>query len=113
MKISHNTVLLSSILILSCSGNDAAKLSISEEQFIILYADVLVLKEENMLSRADSLHVKNSLDSLYASFHVTASEFDASLQYYRKDIPRWKKFYEDVTKRLESLQQKQIRNVGK
>jgi hypothetical protein len=96
--------LVCSLLILSCGDNDSKEQTIPEPQFINLYADVLILKEEVSLSRSDSLHLKRGLDSLYENYHTSRSEFEATLLYYKKDLPRWKRFYEDVTKRLDSVQ---------
>lgn len=104
MKI-HHISLICSLLILACGNNDSKGRPIPEEQFINLYADVLVLKEEHSLSRSDSIRMNDRLDSLYANYRTTPSEFDSTLQYYRKDLGRWKKLYEGVTKRLETIQQ--------
>ena len=104
MKIQY-IILITPLLILSCKNNDSKGLPIPEEQFVNLYAEMLVLREENSLSQTDSSRMKRSLDSLYANYQTTPSEFDSSLQYYRKDLARWKKLYEDVSNRLETIQQ--------
>ena len=113
MKFIRYEVLITFVLVLSCRNNNASKLSIPEEQFINLYADMLILREDENLSQADSLQRKRALDSLYASYKVSPSQFDASLQFYKNDLSRWKSFYEEVTQRLEAVQLEQRQKAKK
>ena len=97
-------ILWCSLLLPACRKNDSIQPGIPEGQFIRLYADVLILKDEVTLSRADSLQLKRGLDSLYGTYHTTEAQFDATLQYYKKDLSRWMKFYQNVASRLDSVQ---------
>jgi uncharacterized protein DUF4296 len=93
-----------SLLLPACRKNEVIQPGIPEGAFIRLYADVLILKDEATLSRADSLQLGRGLDSLYESHHTTRSQFDATLEYYKKDLSRWMKFYQAVISRLDSVQ---------
>ncbi len=101
------------IALQSCHNDESVDLPIPENQFVNLYADMLIIREEAHFSLSDSLTTKLRIDSLYASYHVTDKQAEIAIQYYKKDLHRWKQFYENVIRRLDSLQQMETQRIGK
>ena len=101
------------IALQSCNNDESIDLPIPEVHFVNLYADMLIIREETHISLADSLTTKLRLDSLYASYQITEKQTEIAIQYYKKDLLRWKQFNENVIRRLDSLQQDREQNIDK
>src|SRR5213594_2475428 len=104
MRYSIGLLLFSTFFLIVCTNKNERIPPIPEESFINLYADLLVIREESILAQADSIQERRQFDSLYASYHVTSEQFDLTLADRKKDLAKWREFYEKVSKRLESLQ---------
>ena len=80
---------------------------IPHETFVQLYADLLVAGEAEHFSAADTSGnraKKAIVDSILAKYHVTEPSVRQTVLEYSKDLQSWKKFYDDVIKRLEEMQ---------
>lgn len=88
---------LISLLIYGCKSN----LRIDEDNFVNLYADLLVARE--MYRGNDSAYIK-ARDSIYTAYNVNHFMVEQTLQYYNSDTEKWKKFFEKVVRRLEENQ---------
>lgn len=93
--------ILLSISILSCKSN----YRIDENNFVNLYADLLVAKE--IYRGNDSGYIK-ARDSIYTVYNVNHFMVQRTLEYYNSDVEKWKQFFEKVVRRLEE-QQTQIK----
>lgn len=85
---------LISFLLFGCKSN----LRIEEDDFVNLYADLLVARE--IYRGNDSAYIK-ARDSIYTSYNVNHFMVERTLQYYNSDTEKWKKFFEKVVRRLE------------
>lgn len=94
----------------SCSTQNEGSSSIPEETFIEFYSNYLVLQEQATLSGNSPEQTEQVVDSLYREYNVTEAEVQQTLEYYKKDLPRWKQLHEKTTKRLEELHREQINN---
>ncbi len=83
-----------------CSGDRLSAPPIAEDKFIHIYADKIVLEEEAKLENSGGVV---NLDTLYTRYQVTAPQFQTTLDYYRKDIGRWRQLHENVMNRLQEL----------
>ncbi|HTK82349.1 MAG TPA: hypothetical protein VL633_08675 [Bacteroidota bacterium] len=105
MKKSY--ILLSLLLALACRNGHTSGSALDRDLLVKVYADVLIVREENGISRLDSAQGRVKLDSVYQAYHTSSSEVDSSIQSYKIDINRWREFYDDVARRIEDIQQKQ------
>ena len=83
---------------------------IPHETFVQLYIELLVSGEAQHFSTPDtSGHPtkKEVVDSILARYGVTESSVRKTVQEYGKDLATWKKFYDDVIKRLEEMQREE------
>jgi hypothetical protein len=88
----------------SCSRTTGAGAAdVPGENFVRLYADLLVAREEAPLRGLPDGDTRLR-DSLYRAYHVTPQEFDAAIARAKADIAVWKEFHARVTRRLEEVQ---------
>ena len=88
----------------------AGKAPIPQETFIQLYVDILIAGESGKLSKVDSSHTPPRsavLDSIYNKYGVTEVQVQQTINEYSKDLRRWKEFYDEAIKRLETLQKEE------
>ncbi len=90
-------LLLLSVIFISCKSNHR----IEEDNFVNLYADLLVAKE--IYRGNDSAYIK-ARDSIYNVYSVNQFMVERTLEYYNSDTEKWKKFFEKVVRRLEEKQ---------
>ena len=107
MKLLLTFVIFCSCIVCSCTDNSSSVPVIPEDQFVNLYADLLLLKQEGQLIHADSAQMKKRTDSLYTIYHVNNEQVEAALNRYKRSLKDWKELHEKVIKRLESLQSSQ------
>ncbi len=81
----------------SCKSN----YYIEENQFVNIYADLLIAKE--MHRGNDSAYIR-ARDSIYNHYNVNQFMVDKTLEYYNSDTKKWKELYEKVIRRLEEQQ---------
>jgi hypothetical protein len=87
--------------------------AIPEEQFIDFYVSQTILKEEATLMAVTPEQIEHMQDSLYQVKGVTQSQVEQTLDYYKKDLERWKAFHGKVTQRLEDLHRQAVENKAK
>ena len=93
------------LIILSCCSRDEISQGvIPEDRFINYYADLLVVRQEGMMTGTDSIGMKSKVDSLNNAYAVSPDQVQTTLRQFKNNLPRWRTFYERVVKRLESLQ---------
>jgi len=90
---------------ISCSGPRPGPVAIPEEEFVEMYAHLLILQQEGALSGADSAVMKVRTDSLHREFQLSRDQVETALGYYRADLPRWRELFGKIIHRLEQLQQ--------
>lgn len=92
------------LLVSACSLRQDEAAPIPEEEFVRLYADMLIAREEltlrGMAGETDAWN-----DSLYRAYGVSADKVASTLRTYQSELSSWKAFHEKVTHRLEALQQ--------
>lgn len=88
------SIFLVSIFLFGCESN----LKIDEDNFVNIYADLLVAKE--IYRGNDSGYIK-ARDSIYNSYKVNHFMVERTLKYYNSDTEKWKIFFEKVVRRLE------------
>lgn len=76
------------------------------------YADRLVLEEERRITGMDSLVFGRRLDDLAAMHGFDTPGLDRRIDRYRLDPAAWKRFYEEVAARLDSLRQAMAAHRG-
>lgn len=77
---------------------------LSEDKFIQVYADFLILKEKAALSQIDSTTFYIRVDSLYSQHNVTTEQMQITLKTYAENIEKWQALHQKVIKRLEEIQ---------
>lgn len=92
---------LLSLTLVDCKSN----YRIEENNFVNLYADLLIAKE---IHRGNDSGFIKARDSIYASYNVNHFMVEKTLEYYNSDTEKWKQFFEKVVRRLEE-QQTQIK----
>jgi len=88
----------------SCSPEHPQASRQYDHRVVNYYADMLVVQEESKLAGSDSLSVSGKLDSLAAFYGLRREQIAEVLAEYKKDIPVWRGFYDNVIHRLDSLQ---------
>lgn len=97
------------IFLISCSEKKTTSNLLPDSTIVNFQADLMIVQEENQFLRSDSLVRHQRMDSLYTHYNITKEQVEETLDFYRKDINRWKQFYESVMHRLESLQRDEIK----
>ncbi len=69
------------------------------------YADRLVLEEERRLTGMDSLVFVRRLDTVCAAHGLDRRGLEEKIERYRTDPMLWKRLYEEVANRLDTLRQ--------
>ena len=77
---------------------------ISEDTFVRYYADKLIVEEESSLRRLDTALVRKRVDSLDRAYGILPEQLRQTILEYKTDVPKWREFYDRVSKRLDSLQ---------
>ena len=108
MKLPLTFLVLFSLSFCSCRKNQSQIEIIPEEQFINFYSDLLIVREESILLRLDSLSLQHRIDSLYQKYQLDTSKVRITLENYKQDLDRWKEFHGRVTKRLEVIQREEL-----
>ena len=103
--MAHTRFALFTLLIfaVSCSNPSSGRKSISDEAFVMYYADEIILREESKLISLDSSAIDLKLDSLRKAYDLTEGDVEAELQNRKQSIEEWKSFYSKVVKRLEAI----------
>ena len=106
-----SSIVIAISFILGCGGKpQSLKAPIPQEKFIQLYVDILIAGESGKLSRVDSSFTPPRsavLDSIYNRYGVTEVQVQQTIDEYSKDLRRWKEFYDEVIKRVGTLQQEE------
>lgn len=104
-------LLITTSLLTNCTDEPAPEdHTIPHETFIKLYIDLLIAGESGFLSSSDSLKAqpaKKTIDSLYTHYGVTERQVRQTIEAYNRNLNQWKEFYEEVTKRLETMQREE------
>lgn len=95
------------LLVSGCRSGNPPGSAPDRDQLVKIYADMLIIREENNISRLDSTPARHRIDSLYKTYKTSSGQVDSSIQYYKNDINQWREFYDDVAKRIEEIQQQQ------
>ncbi|MCX8057131.1 MAG: DUF4296 domain-containing protein [Ignavibacteria bacterium] len=93
------------IVVLFLSFNCKSNIRIEEENFVQIYADLLIAKE---IYRGNDTAFIKARDSIYNKYNVNNFMVQKTLEYYNSDTEKWKQFFEKVIRRLEE-QQTQIK----
>ncbi len=96
------------VIFISCSNKDTGLNVLADTTVVNFQADYLIIQQENQLLRLDSLEQQHRFDSLYNYYNITKGQFDTTLNYHKKDINRWIEFHQKVSRRLETLQLREI-----
>lgn len=107
IKKSH--ILLCLLLSPACRNGHSSGSALDRDLLVKVYADMLIIREENAISRLDSAQGRVRTDSLYRAYQTSSAQVDSSVQSYKEDINQWRSFYDDVARRIEEIQQKQRR----
>lgn len=89
-----------SLLILSNCSSRGKQGSIDEERFVDIYVEVALAREvqlERGLSRDD--YLKN----IFQRYNFTYEEFQATLEFYRKNPERWEKLFNKIVRKLKTI----------
>ena len=89
----------------SCKKNGKDSPPYSEDRFVNLYADLMVLREEGIMNDVDSATHRKKTDSLYHFYEIDSVQLRNEIGTYNKEATRWKDFFEKVSRRLETLKQ--------
>jgi len=109
MRISLLYCTIIVLLATSCIKENRQKSVLPDFVFVKFYADSLIASEEVKVGKMDSNHLKQKVDSLYKEYHLTSEQTATTLRYHQDNIERWQDFYAKVVKRLELLQQNELR----
>jgi len=105
MRFHKFTLILLTLSALCCSKDKRQPAALTETGLVSIYAERLIIYEEAKISGQDSSAIRTRMDSLYASFNVSGKQVDEAVDSYKKDLTEWKRFYDQVVKRLDQLQQ--------
>lgn len=103
-------ILLWLILLPSCRNASLPGSLLDRARLVVVYADLLIVREENNISRLDSSQARIRIDSLCRTYQTSSARVESSIQFYKSDINQWREFYDEVAARIETIQQKQRRN---
>jgi hypothetical protein len=92
----------------SCSKRQQAINLIPEEQFVNIYADLLIANEEGILLQLDSVSIRQKADSIYHHYNIDTSIVRITLESYKQDMNKWKEFHEKLTNRLANIQREEL-----
>lgn len=121
MKPSRPSLLLLLPLIAACGCGDRAPSApppIERETFVRLTAEKMVIEEELRLtahppgSRPDSALAARRIDTLHATYGVSAGSAEETERWYKADAGRWRELQDLVAKRLEMLEQRERASLG-
>jgi len=97
------------LLATSCTKENRQTSVLPDSVFVKFYADSLIVSEEVKVGKMDSNRLKQKVDSLYKEYHLTSEQTATTLRYHQDKIERWRDFYSKIVKRLELLQQNELR----
>lgn len=87
--------------VISCSLKDK---EIPMETFVNIYVDLVITKGmASVDGLTDSILVIEK-ETIYKKYDVTEAQIRNTIEFYNKDVHKWKAFYEAVTRKLEELQ---------
>lgn len=86
----------SQILFFSC-GNDQP---ISEEKFIKIYANMVIMQDTS------SLNQDQVRDKVLSNYKYSLNDYKKTIDFYNSDPERWQKFFDKVVTYVESLKPK-------
>jgi hypothetical protein len=95
-----------SLSIVSCKEKPPANV-IPEPQFVSVYARLTTASVTAHPVPPDSLGSARMVDSILALEGVTREQFNATVNWYNKDVTRWKPFFDEVVAALEDSVRKQ------
>ena len=107
-KFLHFVFLAAALTLGACGEKSSSTTDLPEGQIVNFYAELLVLRKEAYLTKADSGQTMLRTDSLYEAFHLTSDQVERILDECRENATRWKEFHEKVAERLEQLGQVQL-----
>ena len=93
-------IIVSMLALCACSDQKAEPVEgIDSEQFELIYLE-LVDSAQAVQAKPDSL-LSPVAERILARHQVTAEQFRATVKEYNKDTQRWKKFYDNVLRRID------------
>lgn len=111
MKSLKTISIITIIVLSSCLEKRAISDLHSDSTFVNFQADLMIIREENQFLKLDSITSYQRIDSLYRHYNLTKEQDQEKLDFYQKEINRWKEFNETVMQRLEFLQRNQIQTT--
>jgi hypothetical protein len=106
-------VLLLGCFIVSCSQQRQTKNILPEDQFVNVYAEFLILKEQCAAANVDSVSFVLKSDSLYNSHNVSAKQMKITIEYYSDHPEEWRTMNQKVIQRLEAIQKERTGKAGR
>jgi hypothetical protein len=107
MRFALLVFLFVSCCLASCSREPSHAFSIDPDTLAVIYANYLIVVQENQLMAVDSARAAERVDSLYSQHDIDAEKVRIALDEQRSDLDTWRTFNEKVVRRLEWLQQRQ------
>lgn len=89
-------ILFTALLNLACEE----KSPISEEKFIEVYVDLLIVQDT---TRTDSLSLDSLKSVIFTKHNIDSKTYDATITYYNAEPKRWEKFFDKAIAYAEEL----------
>jgi hypothetical protein len=95
-------ILILCLLMAGCHQNIQPAGTIERQKFITIYCDLLQESVRSRNSGADPKTAEANADSILARNGVTRAEFDSTTRWFNADVRRWRNFFDEAAKELES-----------
>jgi hypothetical protein len=94
--------LIACLVVAGCNSDAPPKGTLDRATFLNVYCDLIQESLRSNNSGADPQTAKQNADGVFAHRGVTRGEFDSTTHWYNADVRRWKGFFDDVAKELET-----------
>ena len=95
-------IVVTCLLLAGCHARPTSETPLAREKFLAVYCDLLQESLRSKNSNANPQTAMENADRILEKHGVTRAQFDTTTGWYNADVRRWKSFFDDAAKELET-----------